>query len=52
MNAPTHAHQDRLSAELRGHAYQRTELTAVQRDIFAALQVPEPPRFLHLASAD
>jgi len=35
-----------------GHAYQRTELTVVQRDIFAALQVPEPPRFLHLASAD
>ena len=35
-----------------GHAYQRTELTAAQRDIYAALQVTEPPRFLHLATAD
>ena len=35
-----------------GHAYQRTELSAAQRDIFAALQVAEPPRFLHLATAD
>jgi hypothetical protein len=31
-----------------GTAHQRTELTADQRDILSRLQLPEPPRFLHL----
>jgi len=35
-----------------GRAHQRTELTADQRDILRALQVPEPPRFLQLTVAD
>jgi len=34
-----------------GHAHQRTELTAAQRDILRALKVTEPPRFLHLTAA-
>jgi Transposase DDE domain len=33
-----------------GHAHQRTELTAAQRDILRALDVAEPPRFLQLAT--
>jgi transposase len=32
-----------------GRVHQRTELTPAQRDILRALQVTEPPRFLHLA---
>ena len=35
-----------------GHAHQRTELTAAQCDILAALQVAEPPRFLQLTPTD
>jgi hypothetical protein len=31
-----------------GTAHQRTALTADQRDILSRLQLPEPPRFLHL----
>jgi hypothetical protein len=34
-----------------GIAHQRTELTADQRDILSRLQLPEPPRFLHLHPA-
>jgi hypothetical protein len=33
-----------------GRVQQRTELTTDQRGILRALQVPEPPRFLHLTS--
>jgi hypothetical protein len=31
-----------------GTMHQRTELTADQRDILSRLELPEPPRFLHL----
>jgi hypothetical protein len=34
-----------------GTAHQRTELTADQRDIHTRLDLPEPPRFLHLNAA-
>jgi transposase len=34
-----------------GTSRQRTELTPGQKDILRALQVPEPPRFLHLQPA-
>jgi hypothetical protein len=34
-----------------GHVHQRTELTAGQRDILTKLDVPAPPRFLHLDPA-
>jgi len=35
-----------------GQVHQRTELTPDQRDILRALQVPEPPRFLQLTTAN
>jgi len=35
-----------------GHVHQLTELTTAQRDILRALQIPEPPRFLHLTATD
>ncbi len=34
-----------------GTSHQRTELTAGQKDILRALELPEPPRFLHLQPA-
>ena len=34
-----------------GTSRQRTELTAGQKDILRALELPEPPRFLHLQPA-
>jgi hypothetical protein len=34
-----------------GTMHQRTELTADQRDILSRLELPEPPRFLHLDAA-
>ena len=34
-----------------GHVHQRTELTTDQRDILTRLDLPEPPRFLHLDPA-
>ena len=35
-----------------GTSRQRTELTAAQRSILRALELPEPPRFLHLEPAE
>jgi Transposase DDE domain len=34
-----------------GHVHQRTELTPAQRDILTKLDLPEPPRYLHLDPA-
>jgi hypothetical protein len=35
-----------------GHAQQRTELSPSQRDILRALDVGDPPRFLHITAGD
>ncbi|MGH3500233.1 MAG: IS1634 family transposase, partial [Nocardioidaceae bacterium] len=35
-----------------GHVLQRTEPTSAQRDILTRLDLPEPPRFLHIDTAD
>jgi hypothetical protein len=46
--------QTRHMGEFTGNAdtmHQRTELTADQRDILSRLELPEPPRFLHLDAA-
>ena len=63
--AETHAHDTwrNLSGELEriqlgyfkgsaGHIHQRTELTHRQREILAAVQVPEPPVFLAIEAGN